>query len=249
MQNLLAPLADCEIRYLVGGQGPSLLCLHPASGVRITPALEELMQSFTLYLPTLPGFDGTAPPRVAAMVPLLGCWIGEFIDTVIGAPVRVAGHSFGGWVASWLAVQRPALVESLVLQCPAGFWPRGMPRPAADPATQLARTYAHPERRRAETKSDEVIAANRRLAVEYGAGLACDDALVARLAQLELPVLLLHGRQDGIVPMESARLVQAAIPHARLVWVDDAAHNIEVDQPHVYTRLVKQFLLADARPA
>ena len=200
------------------------------------------MRTSTVYLPTIPGFDGTALPKAPLTVTQLGKWIGEFIDLVIGTKVNLSGHSFGGWVASWVAVLRPDIVERLVLQCPIGFRPQTPPKPDADPATLLARTHAHPERRRPETKSNDVIAGNRKLAATYGNGVVTDSDLIARLGTIEARTLVLHGREDGVVPLESAQFLLKEIPLSTLVVLDDAAHNIEVDQPDDYARLVRNFL-------
>ena len=245
MPNKSVSLSECDIQYLVDGNGPSLVCLHPASGSRITPALEELMRTFRVYLPVVPGFDGTPLSPRSATMQQLGSWIGEFVDSVIGTSVHVSGHSFGGWVASWLAVLRPDVVGSLVLQCPAGFGPLVKAEAGANPAALLARTYAHPERRRKETKSDEVIAANRKLAGTYMGELVSDGGLIARLGEEQAKTLVLQGRKDGVVPLEGALLLEKLIPRATLVLLDDAAHNLEVDQPEEYARLVRDFLTAE----
>jgi pimeloyl-ACP methyl ester carboxylesterase len=235
-------LCSCNIRYLVAGAGPALVCLHPSSGVRITAATELLMHGATVYMPACPGFDGSPRPDTKTCVPQLADWLGEFIDTVIRGPVDLCGHSFGGWVAGWLAVRRPELVRALVLQCPIGIGPIHPAPCSTSTAALLARTYSHPERRRPEEKTQETIAANRAMAAAYRDGLVTDDALLDRLSRLQARTLVLHGRDDGIVPRAAMQLLASTIPNAQLAVIDDAAHNIEVDQPDTYARLVANFL-------
>ncbi|MDO8776999.1 MAG: alpha/beta hydrolase [Burkholderiaceae bacterium] len=242
-----ADLPAGRLQYLCQGSGRPLLCLHPASGVRITQASEQLAESFSVYLPILPGFDETPLLNSEAGMAELAQLVAEFIEVVIGSRADVAGHSFGGWVASWLAVLRPDLVGRLVLQCPAGFRPEGKAGPETDPVKLLAQAYAHPEKRRSETKSAEVTAANRRLFSIYSAGAASDHALIDRLDEIQADTLILRGLKDGVIPEESAQLLKRLIPRSRLVHVDDAAHNLEVDQPEEYVRLVKDFLAASAK--
>jgi pimeloyl-ACP methyl ester carboxylesterase len=230
------------VEHSISGQGPALVCLHPASGVRVTPALEQLMRRFTVYQPQCPGFDRSPAPRQAPNVPALADWIGEYVDTVIGTPVHVSGQSFGGWVAAWLAVRRPELVRSLVLQCPIGFGQLLATAADADAASTMARAYAHPERRRPETKTPETMDANRRMAAAYACGVVTDHALLDRLTRLDVPTLILHGRKDGIVSQESVQTLAAHLPGSVLLPVEDAAHNIEVDQPDIYSGSVASFL-------
>jgi pimeloyl-ACP methyl ester carboxylesterase len=228
--------------YLEGGAGPALVCLHGAGGVRITSALEALAQTRRVYLPIAPGLDGAENVEEVVWMTGLAKHTAVFMEAAIGDPVDVAGHSFGGWIACWLVAQRPDLVSRLILQCPAGFNPRKGEALEGDPATFLSRAFAHPEKRRLETKTPEMIAANRAQAARYSGGIAYDASLVSRLHSITCPTLILHGRKDGVVPSETPLILEKHIPHAKLVHIDDAAHNIEVDQPEVYVGLVDQFL-------
>lgn len=242
-----ADLASTALQYFELGSGTSLLCLHPASGVRISPATEMLARRFRVYAPVLPGFDDTTPTAAIRSMQDLAGVVSEFIDVVIRQRPDVAGQSFGGWVACWLAVLHPNLVDRLILQCPAGFRSETKDGLEGDPATLLARAYAHPERRRPETKSQETIASNRRLANAYTGGGAWDEELVNRLGSIRSPTLIIHGRKDGVIPQESPLLLKRLIPQAELRWVEDAAHNIEVDQSEEYVQAVGSFL-SSGRP-
>ena len=53
--------------------------------------------------------------------------------------------------------------------------------------------------------------------------------------------LVLQGTKDGMMPPESGQLLAREIPHAKLVYVYDAGHNIEVDQPERFVALVRDF--------
>jgi pimeloyl-ACP methyl ester carboxylesterase len=236
-----ARLPSGELTYLTAGRGDALVCIHPASGVRITPAIEGLAASFKLYLPILPGFDGTERLPGIATMSQLAQLVAAFIEAGLGERVNVSGHSFGGWVACWLAVQRPDLVLNLLLQCPAGFRPAGVGGLDADPVALLAKSYAHPENRRPETKPPEVTASNRRLASTYSLDAASDFDLIDRLHEIAASTLILHGRKDGVIPQASPELLERLIPSSAITYVDDAAHNIEVDQPEEYCRLVRDF--------
>ncbi|WFU58324.1 alpha/beta hydrolase [Bradyrhizobium pachyrhizi] len=228
--------------YLEGGAGPRLLFLHGASGVRITSAVEALARARRIYLPIAPGFDGTEDlDRVVGMADLAN-HIATFIASTIRGPADVAGHSFGGWIACWLAAQRPDLVCRLILQCPAGLNPRTDEALEGDPATFLSRAFAHPEKRRPETKTPEMIAANRARAARYSGAVRYDASLVSRLDAITCPTLILYGRKDGVVPPETPLILEKHIPRAKIVYIDDAAHNIEVDQPEIYVDLLYQFL-------
>jgi pimeloyl-ACP methyl ester carboxylesterase len=244
-QRKRAHLAGRAVDYFEGGSGPALVCLHGASGVRITPAVETLAQSRRIFLPIAPGFDGAEMVEEATEMAQLAMHMASFAESVVGGRPDIAGQSFGGWVACWLAVQRPDLVARLILQCPAGFNPKTGDPLEGDPATFLRRAFAHPEKRRPETKTPEMIAANRAQATRYSGGIGYDAPLVSRLKEIISPTMILYGDNDGVVPQEAPLLLQGSIPDSVLVYIEDAAHNIEIDQPEKYVELIARFLRAD----
>ena len=48
----------------------------------------------------------------------------------------------------------------------------------------------------------------------------------AKLAAIKVPILLLHGTDDRLLPMTMAKALQAAIPAARLVLVQGHGHEL-----------------------
>ena len=235
-------LSSGELAYHAAGDGPPVIHMHAASGFRATTALEALAQSFRVYAPVVPGFDGTPTHDGVASMEALARLEAEFADTVIGETTDVIGHSFGGWLATWYTVLHPQSVGQLVLECPAGFREEGVGGLSSDPEELQRRLYAHPEKVPPETKPETMVTRNREMLAHYHGGKAKDDALVARLGEIEALTLILHGTKDGAIPISSPRLLKGRIPRAFLIYVYDAAHAIEVDQPEYFTGLVSDFL-------
>jgi pimeloyl-ACP methyl ester carboxylesterase len=214
-----------------------LIYLHPAGGVRPTKLLEKLKP----HQPVFPGFDGTATVSGLNSRKALGTWVGEYIDREIGQPCDVIGCSFGGAVALWLAIQRPELVDHLVLECPAGLQTID-PKLRADPAEFRKALFVHPEKAVSFSKPKEIEATNRRMLTHYGAEDGRDADLIERISEVKSQTLILHGTQDRIIGRESVQLLRSRLPKSFLVYVWDAAHNIEVDQPERMLELVEAFL-------
>ncbi len=234
-------LSGGKLRYHVAGEGRPVLYLHSAGGVRLSPALETLAQTFRIYVPTLPGFDGTPRFTGVSSMPQLAEVAHEFGTAAVGDHCDVIGHSFGGWLAAWLAVLQPELVGQLVLEAAAGFRPEGAGGLGGTPEELRRRMFAHPERLTDE-KPPDVQAANRALVEHYHGPTATDQQLLARLPEIQCLTLIVQGTEDGVVPPESARLLKKHIPASFLSYVFDAAHGIEVDQPDRFAALVREFL-------
>jgi pimeloyl-ACP methyl ester carboxylesterase len=235
-------LSTGDLTYFAAGEGRPVVYLHPAGGVRWTRVLEELAKSFKLIVPIMPGFDGTpSHPSVKSMKGLAGL-TGEFIEKTLGGPCDVIGCSFGGYLAAWLAAERPALVDHLVLECPAGFRPKGKGERPADPEALKKVLFLHPEKLPPETKPAEQEAGNRKMLSQYGYSADTDEELLARIRSIDKLTLILHGTADRMIPKESVRLLKSRLPRSYLVYVWDAAHAIEVDQPERMLALVTSFL-------
>ena len=230
--------------FLVGGEGAPLVCLHRSSGVRVNPSTLAIARQREVYLPIVPGFDGTRDIAGIATVSSVADRIAWLLERLFDAPVDLTGHSLGAWIACWLAVAHGSQVRRLVLQAPAGFNPRFGDALKQDPTTALQRAFAHPERRPPETKSDELIAANRARSARYQGGVGYDAALVERLGEISSPTLIVYGRKDGVVPPETPEILSKSIPVSDILYVEDAAHNLEIDQPDLYADAVKSFLSA-----
>ena len=63
-----------------------------------------------------------------------------------------------------------------------------------------------------------------------------------RLADLGLPILLLHGRQDMTFPASLATQAAAHNPAARAVILDEAGHMAHIDQPDAWLAALTDFL-------
>jgi pimeloyl-ACP methyl ester carboxylesterase len=212
-------LASGELTYLHAGSGRPLLYLHPAGGVRRSKVLEGLAQSFALYVPVFPGFEGTAFHQGIDTRQALARLVAEFHAKVVKTPCDVMGWSFGGCVALWLALERPALVERLVLECPAGLI--GI--------------------------DQRIKRVNRALLEHYGAEDGKDEALVARVGEIGHPTLILQGSDDGTIPPASAELLNKVLDNAFLVIIPQAGHDLEMDQPARVLAAVREFLAAQPR--
>jgi pimeloyl-ACP methyl ester carboxylesterase len=235
-------LSSGELSYFAAGEGRPLVYLHPAGGVRWTMVLDELAKSFKLRVPIAPGFDGTlAHPSVKSMK-TLAALLGEFIEKTVGGPCDLIGCSFGGYLAAWLAAQRPELVDHLVLECPAGFRPRGHGGRPSSPEELRKLLFLHPEKLPPEEKTAEMEVANRKMLPHYGYAADTDEELLARLPSIDKLTLILHGTADRMIPKESMQLLKSRLPHAYLVYVWDAAHSIEVDQPERMLSVLMSFL-------
>ena len=231
------------VTYFVAGAGHNVVYLHPAAGMRISDALRRLATRFRVWAPVVPGFDSTALHETVDTMPALADLLAAFIESGPGRAVDVVGSSLGGWLGAWFALRHPDLVEHLVLAAPAGFRPADAPPLSFEPEIMRAQLYAHPERVPPDDKPPELRKANAEAVARYGLGNSHDAALQARVADIACRTLILHGTLDVRVPASGVQMLKERIPNSQLVYVYDAAHSLELDQPDRVGALIEDFLV------
>ncbi|HTV44127.1 MAG TPA: alpha/beta hydrolase [Stellaceae bacterium] len=231
-----------RIRYMAAGDGPVLVHLHGAGGLRLTPGHDLLSRQFRVIAIEMPGF-GTSPENDRTRdMPELAATIGEAIAGLGIAGFSLMGTSFGGKTALWLALQQPQRVRALVLEAPAAIRPEGGAPPSGTPEEMARRLFAHPERVAPLPAPDPEVRAKTGRLVGRLRGPDRDPDLEARLSGLAVPTLVLFGTVDRVIPPEMGHFYKELLPNCNLIFVYDAGHAISTDRPEAFAEVVADFL-------
>ncbi|KAB1641972.1 alpha/beta fold hydrolase [Gulosibacter chungangensis] len=158
----------------------------------------------------------------------------------------VYGHSMGGRVGQWLAIDSPERVERLALVSTTGGGRMDGPRPAGVDALlasgspeQMAPLFFSDEfRERHPGVVEEFFARDASISARRDHFLAskAHDAW-DQLPLVSCPTLIVHGAADQVTSVASAERMAAYIPEAEL-WVDpDAKHCPHLDSPQAQDRI------------
>ncbi len=236
-----ADLSQGTVTYHKSGSGRPLIHLHSGGGFMESQTLQILAEHFTVFAPVAPGFQGTPMLDGIDSIPTLaGLWA-SFIDEVVGTvPADVIGYSFGGYTAAWLAAAHPDKVDQLLLQAPAGLAPGGGPGIPDDPKERVAMLYKYPDRMPAGIQPGANYAQNRDAIQQY-IKTNYDEDLVARLGDVTALSLIMLGSDDRLVPQATGQLLKEKLNRAHFIYVYDAGHGLEVDQPARVAELGRDF--------
>jgi pimeloyl-ACP methyl ester carboxylesterase len=232
-----------RIRYLEAGVGRPLVYLHGGGGLVLYRSHALLAQRYRVVALEAPGF-GRSPANDRTQS------IAELANTMAAAAralgierYTLMGKSFGGKLAAWVAIQHPDALEALVLVGPAAIRPESgsRPAPAATPEARMARLFAHPERQ-TPLESDPAVVAQQRALTSRLMGSPRDTTLEAGLAALTLPVLVVFGTKDQVVPPAMGRIYRELMPTSHFVLLYDAGHEADADRPEAFADLVTDFL-------
>jgi pimeloyl-ACP methyl ester carboxylesterase len=224
-----------QVNYGVAGSGLPVLFVHGwALGQHAYKrALKRLVRlGCQVYAPALPGCGGSAPlPADECNLEGYAAWLDAFLAEVgVDEPVFAVGHSFGGGVATKLAHDFPERVGYLVLinSVGGGTWLRAgnkvrsmAERPLWDWAFHfpydLLMAPGLPTTVRAVLEDAVPNIVRNPLGMWRVGSLARRADLTADLAELKarhLPVLVLWGEGDAIIPRASFEALCAAVGSA-----------------------------------
>ena len=231
-----------DIRYVAAGDGPPLVCLHGAGGLRLSRAHELLARTHRVIAFEAPGFgESPANERSASLRELAATMLAGVDALGVGDTFDLCGTSFGAKLALWLAIDAPDRLGALVLASPAAIRLPGT-RPPEDPAEMMAILYQHPERVPPSAPPSPEVVAKQLTLVERLIGPARDEELETAMRTLTVPTLVMFGTEDRLTPPELGRHYPELLPHAHLVLIYDAAHALDVDRPEAFATLVADFL-------
>jgi pimeloyl-ACP methyl ester carboxylesterase len=178
----------------------------------------------------------------------------DFMRAVGITRARVAGISMGGWIAARLAGDHPDLVERLVVVAAAGMRPDGPPIPVdvlfphdEDGVRRLVTAVRHNSPLPPPFVARDILAVRRqeewiiRRAVDSMAHGS--DWLDGSLARADMPVLIIWGRQDRLIPVAYATRLQAEFPRATLEILDGCGHVPMADCPDGFDGVATPFLI------
>jgi pimeloyl-ACP methyl ester carboxylesterase len=231
-----------RIRYSEAGEGPALVHLHGAGGLRLTPAHELLSRNNRVVAFEMPGFGASAENTRTTDMAELARTMAAAAQALGLDRFNLMGTSFGGKAALWLGLQKPERVLALVLESPAAIRPPGAVPPAGTPGEMARRLFGHPERQPPLPAIDPQQAAKQAAFVRRVFGPPRDPDLEARLAGLAPPTLALFGTLDSVIPPDLGHLYKELIPDCHLVFVYDAGHAIAAERPEAFAEVVGDFL-------
>lgn len=87
--------------------------------------------------------------------------------------------------------------------------------------------------------SDQSVAAQRAALSAYG---AAKNPSYAHLSGLRLPVLVVNGTEDIVIPTINSYVLQQFLPNAELILYPDANHGAHFQYPELFARHTRIFL-------
>lgn len=258
-----------QLHVALSGGGPPLVLLHGFTGSTETwaPLRAPLGATHATIAIDLPGHGRSSAPDEPARYGLgrFADDLARVLDTLAAERVALLGYSMGGRAALRFALRHPDRVAALVLEStsPGIADPvRRADRLASDiaMADSIDRDGIHafverwerlplwesqhalPDATRALLRAQREANQPGWLANSLrGAGVGADQPVLDRLSTIPAPALLIAGALDAPY-VALGRLMERALPGARLTIVPDAGHAVHLEQPEAFAAAVIAFL-------
>ncbi|MCB5275826.1 FAD-containing monooxygenase EthA [Arthrobacter sp. SO5] len=232
---------------------------------------ERLSAHHTVYSVDLPGFAYSDRVSGAATLAKLSNILPAFLDAVgVHEPLPVMGNSLGGAVAMKLAADHAGRVSALVLANSAGFGKEVTlvlrllsVRPLAalllrpDKAASLRTVQAvfYDKNLVTDARVGHAFALSQRathrqtvldiahdLGTIAGIRAAWRTELAKALATSDIPVLVVWGTHDHILPFSHLEAAAAALPQAESHVFSKTGHMPQIERPDEFAEVVEEFL-------
>ncbi len=250
-------LGPVPVSYTERGAGRPVLLLHGGAGPQSVTGFGDLLAGSgpaRVIVPVHPGFSGTPRPGPLASMAGLARLYTQLLDDLGLTGVTVIGNSIGGWIAAEIALLGSPRVSGVVLVDAGGL------RIDADPVADFFSltldqvtdlSYYRPDKFRIDLSAmpaaqQAMIAGNRAALQAYGGTTLVDPGLLGRLPAITVPVLVVWGAADRMIPVEHGDAYAKAIPGAQFHLIAEAGHLPQLEAPAELLRVVWDFAAAHA---
>ncbi len=258
----LLQAGDTRVRTLRAGAGDMTLVLLHGYGEHLLTwrgVFDPLAASHRVIAFDLPGFGGSEKPDRPYTLGMMAGEVAGFLDRWARGPVVLVGHSMGGAVAARVALDRPDLVDALVLIAPAGLRIGLGPithdatpaRATAIGVWEAARAFVtplHDPEWMAEPAGMAEYNPTTDPAFRRSTGRALLEfdfqGIGEDFGQIRQPTLLIWGTGDPVIPIAIGEEVADLLPCRQWVRLERTLHRPQAERPDTVASLLRSFLAA-----
>jgi pimeloyl-ACP methyl ester carboxylesterase len=187
----------------------------------------------------LPGFGEEPLAGEDWGIPQYAAWVIKKVEKFDknDSNIVLLGHSFGGRIASFIASQNPTWLKGLILYgAPLLYRPTLSLQFKIITAKMLKKIgFSRPVSNKELQEAD-----NKGMGEIFRKAVVFDQTEL--LEKINVPTLMLWGKDDRDVPLRMAYEAQRLIPKNKLVIMDNVGHNAHLENGNLFYGTVKNFI-------
>ncbi len=262
LQYLFTEVGGLRVRYADRGFGDSVVLLLHGFGGDLDNwmfNLDSLAEKHRVLALDLPGHGQSVKTNVDPSLSGMAKFVRNFLDVLSVSSVHVVGHSMGGAIAMQLASDSPETVKSLGLICSAGLGPdinsdylRGFVEAQSQQELKLVLEQLFADESLVNLQLVNNLLNYKRMDGVEASLNALSETLISAGEQTFLtdnivasgiPVLVIWGKQDRIIPVSHAQNFSAAGGYCVEVEIfDSAGHMVQMEKAYEVNRSLLNFL-------
>jgi pimeloyl-ACP methyl ester carboxylesterase len=222
------------------GEGEPLVLMHGGlvDARFFEPNLAALSRRFHVYTPERRGHGHTLDVDGPITYQLMADDTIAFLDEVVGRPADLVGHSDGAFVAMLVAIQRPELVNRLVM-ISGGYDKSGEAMPEMEFDVDQVVQFLGPDYGEVSPDGEAHFPV---VAAKIGEMMKTEPHLdVAELAKVRQRSLVMFS-DDDLMTLTHAVDMYDALPNAELAVVPGTSHFLTQEKPDLVNAIVLDFL-------
>jgi pimeloyl-ACP methyl ester carboxylesterase len=231
----------------LGGEGKPFLILHGwnSNSDRWSEIAEKISaKGFKVIIPDLPGFGKSDPLEIPWNTNKYIDWIEKFVEELKLEEFYLLGHSFGGALASKMAVKYPQKVQKLFLVSAACVRKKTVKKGFFRRISKIAKLFYfipyYPIIRKAVykfiiRKSDYVYVEG--IMKETYLNVVSED-LSFHLPFIKVSTIIIWGDKDDYTPISEGYFIERQIRKSKIIVIPGAAHDLNRKQPDILAQKV-----------
>ncbi|MBP5999571.1 MAG: alpha/beta hydrolase [Sediminibacterium sp.] len=240
--------------YVEVGAGEPLILLHGLFGAlsNFSDLIEKFRHTHKVVVPLLPLFD---LDLLHTSVKGLAKYVQQFIDHKGYDQIHLLGNSLGGHVGLVYILSHPEKIKTLTLTGSSGLFENAMGDSYPKRGdyeyikAKTAATFYDPAVATKELVDEVFEITNSRIKVIKIIALAKSairNNLGEELGQIQVPTLLIWGKNDNVTPPFVAEEFHKLIPNSELAFIDKCGHAPMMEVPNAFNDILEKFLKAHA---
>ncbi|MCX6721040.1 MAG: alpha/beta hydrolase [Candidatus Staskawiczbacteria bacterium] len=231
-----------KTNYVAMGEGQPFLILHGWGSnterwVEVAEAISK--NGFKVITPDLPGFGQSDALQEPWDLNRYVNWADEFVRQLNLGDFYLLGHSFGGALASKIAVKHAQEIKKLFLVSAACIRTKTAKKGFSARLAKVVKVFSflplYSFFRKAVykfiiRKSDYVYVEG--VVKQTYLNVIADD-LSFHLSFIKVPTVIIWGDKDNFTPIEDAKLIQSKIKNSKLIIIPGAGHDLNRKQPEI----------------
>ena len=258
----MATIQDIQMTYTDEGSGPAVVFVHgyPFNRTLWTEQVTALAATHRVVVPDLRGFGETEVGSAASTMSQLARDVKHLMDHLQIEKAFICGLSMGGYVTLAFYKEFRERISGLMLA-----------NTRAEQDSEAAKISRHEQAEKALTegmagiadsmlpklltpetvsKKPDLVKRIRNMMLKTdpkGAaaallGMAGREDFTTELPKVSVPVLIIAGREDALIPMQHSERMHHAIANSRFAVIDHAAHVVNLEQADAFNHELVKFV-------